>query len=301
MARVASPTGKVILVTGASSGIGKQTALALAKQGHHVIMHGRDAAKLEEARAWVAQESASADVEAYVADLSLMAEVRVLANAIARDHDHLDVLVNNAGAQFGGERRETAEGHERTFAINTLAPFLLTNLLLPLLERSESARVVTVSSESYRQAGHSALEAEGSLVDPELTHGYSMARAYGSSKLYVWWLMRALDRRLHDRGVTNVTVNTVEPGSAFSGLQRDTLRRTPYMIPLYVLWLPFMRTAARAARTSVFLAASPEVEGISGEFWGNLRRKRVNPKWISRAGEDAIWSYCEQACAEWLG
>lgn len=123
---------------------------------HETVSH-ENASQLDEARAWVERESGNADVEVRAADLSLMSGARGLADAIVRDHDHLDVLVNNAGAQFGGERRETAEGHERTFAINMLAPFLLTNLLLPLLEQSSSARVVTVSSESYRQAGRPAL------------------------------------------------------------------------------------------------------------------------------------------------
>ncbi|MBT1174687.1 SDR family NAD(P)-dependent oxidoreductase [Bifidobacterium sp. LC6] len=289
-----SSAGKVILVTGASSGIGKQTALALAVQGYTVIMHGRNPKKTQEVRDWVEQRTGNRNVYAHVADLSLMSEVVRFAKEITATYERLDVLVNNAGGQFGSEREVTAEGHEKTFAINTLAPFLLTNLLLPMLERSESARIVTVASESYRQGGQPMLD------DVELESHYSMMRAYGLSKLYVWWLMRQFDARLQAAGVRNVTVNTVEPGSAATSLQRESLRKTPWMLPLIVLWLPFVRTARHGARTSVALASSPDVEGVSGEFWGNMRRKRIHPKWISAEGEHRIWQYCAEVCRPYL-
>ncbi|PLS26307.1 SDR family NAD(P)-dependent oxidoreductase [Bifidobacterium parmae] len=285
---------KTILVTGASSGIGRQTALALAEQGHTVIMHGRDPHKTRDVRDWIVARTGNRDVHAHVADLSLMGEVARFAAEIDATYDRLDVLVNNAGGQFGSTRGTTAEGHERTFAINTLAPFLLTNLLLPKLEESPSARVVTVASESYRQAGRPILD------DIELERNYSMVRAYGFSKLYVWWLMRRFDAKLKAAGVRNVAVNTVEPGSAATSLQRESLRSTPWMLPLLVLWLPFIRTARYGARTSVLMASSPDVEGVSGEFWGGMRRKRINAKWISDEGERRIWEYCERACAPYL-
>ena len=233
-------------------------------------------------------------MSAYTADLSLMSEVARFAADITKDFDHLDVLVNNAGGQFGNARETTAEGHEKTFAINTLAPFLLTNLLLPLLKKSQSARIVTVSSESYRQAGQPLLD------DIELERNYSLVRAYAYSKLYVWWLMRRFDARLKAEGVGNVTVNTVEPGSAVTGLQRESLRKSPFMLPLVLLWMPFMRTARHGARTSIYLASSPEVEGVSGQFWGNRRPKRINPKWVSPDGEQRIWDYCTRVCEPYL-
>lgn len=285
---------KTILVTGASSGIGKQTALALAAQGHTIIMHGRNPRKTQEVRDWIVERTGNRDVHSHVADLSLMNEVARFAAEVNATYDHLDVLVNNAGGQFGSTRETTAEGHEKTFAINTLAPFLLTNLLLPKLRRSPSARIVTVASESYRQAGQPILD------DIELERNYSMVRAYGFSKLYVWWLMRRFDARLKAAGVRNVTVNTVEPGSAATALQRESIRKSPWMLPLIILWLPFIRTARHGARTSVLMASSPTVEGVSGEFWGNMRRKLINGKWISADGERRIWDYCEQVCAPYL-
>src|SRR5699024_9674287 len=135
--------------------------------------------------------------------------------------DHLDVLYNNAGGQFGIEREVTKEGHEKTFAINMLAPFLLTKLLLPLLEKSDSARIVTQSSESYQQGG------EPLLDDVELENHYDFGKAYGLSKLYVWWLMREFDKQLKEKGVNNITVNSVEPGTALdTGLQRVSDRKS---------------------------------------------------------------------------
>ena len=285
---------KTILVTGASGGIGKQTALALAKQGHAIIMHGRNPDKTQRARDWVVEQTGNPNVHAHVADLSLMGEAARFATEIRETYTRLDVLVNNAGGQFGDMRETTAEGHERTFAINTLAPFLLTNLLLPMLARSPEARIVTVSSESYRQAGSPLLD------DIELEHHYSMVRAYGSSKLYVWWLMRQFDSRLKAAGIANIAVNTVEPGSAVTGLQRESLRKSPFMLPLVILWMPFMRTAAHGARTSVHMASSPEVQGVSGEFWGNRKPKRINTRWISPEGERRVWEYCARACESWL-
>ena len=285
---------KTVLVTGASGGIGKQTALALATQGHAVIMHGRNPDKTRRARDWVIEQTGNPNVTCHVADLSLMGETARFAAEINERYGRLDVLVNNAGGQFGNTRETTAEGHERTFSINTLAPFLLTNLLLPTLAKSPSARIVTVSSESYRQGGAPRLD------DIELEHDYSLVRAYGSSKLYVWWLMRQFDARLRAAGVANVTVNTVEPGSAVTGLQRESLRKSPFMLPLVILWMPFMRTAAHGARTSVLMASSPDVEGVSGQFWGNGKPKRINPKWVSPEGERAVWEHCAQACTPYL-
>jgi len=285
---------KIILVTGASSGIGRQTALALAKQGHKVILHGRDPQKTRRVCAQIKLDVPGADVDFYTADLSLMAEVKRFADVVRTNYDHLDVLINNAGAQFGSEREVTAEGHEKTLAVNTLAPFLLTNLLLPMLVKSKSARVVTVSSESYRQGGRPIWD------DMELERHYSIFHSYGLSKLYVWWLMRQFAARLDAAGVRNITVNTVEPGSAVTGLQRVSMKKYPLMLPITILWLPFMRSAKHGARTSVYMAVSPEVEGVTGKFYGSCKEKRIHPKWISAEGEQKIWNFCAGVCAPYL-
>ena len=136
---------KIILITGASDGIGKETAKALAKQGHTIIMHGRNPQKTKSVCEEVKAESGNDKIEYLTADFLSLAEVRNFADKVRQKYDRLDVLVNNAGAQFTGKRETTVEGHEKTMTINVFAPMLLTTLLLPLLRKSQSARVVTVA------------------------------------------------------------------------------------------------------------------------------------------------------------
>lgn len=279
---------RIILITGASSGIGKETALELAKQGHRLIIHGRDPEKTKAAYDEIVKESGNSDIEMLTVDLSLMSEVKRFADEIASRYDHLDVLINNAGAQFGNDRLVTPEGHERTFAINTLAPFLLTYLLMPLLEKSDSARVVTVSSESYKAGG------EPDWNDVEFEKDYSLFRSYGLSKRYVWWLMREFADRLKEKGVENVAVNTCEPGSAVTGLSRES-GKLWYFKVIGVLWMPMMRSVRTAAATSVYLATSPEVEGRTGGFYGKCRVKRIKDEFISKGSQERIWDYCMKA------
>ena len=180
---------KIILVTGASSGIGTQTALTFAKQGHTVILHGRDALKTESIFKEIRQQTHNEHLAWFVADLSLLSEVQQFAIKIKEKYPKIDVLVNNAGGQFGFKRETTSEGHEKTMAINVLAPFLLTALLMECLANSAAPRVVTVSSDSYRQGGKPRLD------DIELQENYSLTRAYGLSKLYVFWVMRAFAKK----------------------------------------------------------------------------------------------------------
>lgn len=294
---------KTILITGASGGIGKEAAREFAEQGHTVIMHGRNPEKTRAACEEVKDETGNQNISCYVADLSLMGEVATFAERVKRDHDHLDVLVNNAGGQFGNRREVTSEGHERTLAINVLAPFLLTSLLLPLLAESPAARVVTMSSESYRQAGDPILD------DIELERNYSLVRSYGFSKRYVWWIMRQFAVEAKKRGIDNVTFNTAEPGSAITGLQRVSGKGVQgiLMRVVGVLWLPMMLPIEKAAAPEVFLATSPDAEGLNGEFWGVsgrpygvVKRKEIPEKYISEEGQRAIWDFCREACAAYL-
>ena len=284
---------KTILITGASSGIGRATALELAKQGHALIIHGRDEQKTKAVFDEIIEKTGNRDIEMLTADLSLMAEVKAFADKIIAKHDHLDVLINNAGGQFGETRLVTSEGHERTFAINTLAPFLLTKLLLPLLEKSVSARVVTVSSASYQQGG------EVPWDDIELEYHYSLTKSYGLSKRYVWWLMRKFAADLAAGGIANVTVNTCEPGSAKTNLARESMKETWFKVLMF-LWKPMMWSVEKAAATSVYLATSPDVEGVSGKFFGNCKELKIKDKFISLEGQQRIWDYCANACKAYL-
>ncbi|MFD1134673.1 SDR family NAD(P)-dependent oxidoreductase [Paenibacillus urinalis] len=284
---------KVILITGASSGIGKETALSLAKQGHVVILHGRNVEKTQAAFNEIAKVSGNPNLDLFTADLSLMSEVKLFAERIRAKYDRLDVLINNAGGQFGSKREVTAEGHEKTMAINLLAPFLLTYLLIDIMKNSKSARVVTVSSASYSMGG------EAILDDIELEHNYTMPRSYALSKRYVIWIMRRFAQEMKKEGLNNITFNSVEPGSANTELGRISTQDLLSKI-VYFLWKPMMWSLEKAAASSIYLAISPEVEGVTGKFYGNRKEKKIHNKFIPAEGEQIVWDYCIRVCSKYF-
>lgn len=275
---------KIILVTGASDGIGKFTATSLARQGHSLIIHGRDRHKTEAALAQIRQESGNPDVTMYLGDFLSLAGVRAFADAIRRDYQHIDVLINNAGAQFSEQRAVTAEGHEKTMTINLFAPMLLTLSLLDLLKRSRSARVVTVASDAHRMTG------QPDLADIELEHGYSMAKAYGLSKLYVMWVMNHLIGVTRKDGIHNVTFNVVHPASTLSNLGREATKSWKWKL-IYFIWQIMMVPIDKAASSSLYAATAPELEGVSGKYFGPKGEEQPSTKYYSLAHESRVWDY----------
>ena len=206
---------RVAVVTGASSGIGLHTALGLARAGMRVVMTGRDRARTEQARRWVIERSGSDRVDMALADFSRLAEVRRLADEILAGHDRLDVLVNNAGL-VSPQYRLSADGYELTFAVNHLAPFLLTTLLLDRLKASAPARIVTVASEAHRR---NRLD----IADMTRPADWTMMRAYGRSKLCNILFTRELASRLEP---DQVVATCLHPGMVATGIgQRGGLRR----------------------------------------------------------------------------
>lgn len=283
---------KIVLITGASNGIGKETALELAKGNYQLIIHGRNPERTKAVYDEIIALG-NHDVSMITADFSLLSEVAKFADKVKAQVGHLDVLYNNAGGQFGEEREVTSEGHEKTFAINMLAPFLLTKLLLPLLEKSASARIVTQSSESYQSA-------DPILDDIELENHYSFGAAYGLSKLYVWWIMREFAEHLKENNVQNVTVNTVEPGTALlTGLQRIS-GEIPEMQKLMDEYQQYSWSIPDAAATGLYMITSSDVEGVSGKFYGDKKEKEIDSKWYSENGQEQIWNYCNQATEKYL-
>ena len=268
--------GKTCLVTGATHGIGRVTARALADAGATVLVHGRDAALGAAVTAAIARESGNPRVRFVRADFMHLDEVRELAAELAR-LPRLDVLVNNAGL-MDAPRRCTAEGYDATFAVNHLAPFLLTNLLLETLARSAPARVVVVASEAHRRAGWLDFD---DLMNARV--GY--LRAYERSKLANLLFMRALARRLKGSAVT---VNALHPGLVSSQLFRGCAPAVRTLLTTIVR--PFMRSPERGARTSVHLASSPAVEGQSGGYYRDCRR--LEPSAAARCDDAAarLWS-----------
>lgn len=275
---------KIILVTGASDGIGKETAKALAKQGHTIIMHGRSLQKTKSAYEEIKAESGNDKITYLTADFLSLAEVRQFADKIKQKYDRLDVLVNNAGAQFTGKRETTLERHEKTMTINLFAPHLLTMLLLPLLKKSSSARVVTVASTAHKMAG------KPDLNDIELNNNYSMGKAYGLSKLYVIWIMRHFVSEMKRAGVNNITFNTVHPASATSSLGRESTKSLSTKI-IYFLWKPLMKTAAQGAASSIYAAISSELEGVTGKYYELKGEEKPSEKYYSPENEQIVWNY----------
>ena len=283
---------KTILITGASDGIGKETAKVLAKQGHRMIIHGRNKQKTEAAFEEIKRASGNENIDMYLADFLSLAEVRAFADTIKQQYDHLDVLINNAGAQFTNLRETTSEGHEKTMVINVLAPFLLTTLLLDLLKESKSARVVTVSSASHAMG-------KVDLNDIEFENGYSMSRAYGVTKRYIIWIMQHFVSEMKKAGINNITFNSVHPGSTQTSLARESSKMLMFKIIMF-LWKPMMNSMEKAISPSVKCATAPELEGVTGKYFGPKGEEKVNQKYYSPENEQMVWDYCIRTLKPYL-
>ena len=269
--------GKTVLVTGGTGGIGKATAQALAAAGARVAINGRDAGRAAQAAADVrASASASGSVEVFIADLSSQQEVRRLAGEVLQGLDRIDVLVNNVGG-FWNTRRLTVDGLEYTLALNHLAPFLLTNLLLERLKESAPARVVTVSS-GAQAMGRTDFE------DLQGERSYSGQRAYNQSKLANVLFTHGLAARLAGSGVT---ANSLHPGvvaTAFGAEDPGPLQG--FLTPLVQRW---MKTPEQGAQTSVYLASAPELDNVTGQYFANCKPKKSSKRSYSRADADRLW------------
>ena len=245
--------GQTVLVTGASSGIGKATALGLAALGAHVAITGRDVTRTAAAAADI-EAAVGGTVDTFVADLSRQSEVRRLAAEVLASLPRLDVLVNNVGG-YWATRHLTADGLEHTFALNHLAPYLLTNLLLPRLRESGPSRVVMVSS-AAQSGGHIDFD------DLQGERDYSGARAYSQSKLANLLFTRELATRLSG---TTVTANAVHPGLVSTGFGADDPSRIHRL--LVPLLRPAMKSPAQGATRSIRAASDPGLAGVSGQFF----------------------------------
>ena len=250
-----SMQGKICMVTGANSGIGKATALELAQMGATVVMVCRDRARGEEARREITTKSRSNAVDLLQADLSSQQSIRQLVENFQHRYTHLHVLINNAGAAFPGRRRETVDGLEMTFAVNYLAPFLLTNLLLDVLKASAPARIVNVSSAAHK-SGYIQLD------DLQAEKLYRPMRTYPQAKLAVVLFTYELARRLQG---TEVTANCLHPGFVATNFAQSD--GGPAVRLLVKVLGSFGTSPQEGAKTSIYLASSPEVEGITGQYF----------------------------------
>src|SRR5437763_8003497 len=254
--------GKICMVTGANSGIGKATALALAQMGATVVMVCRDRARGEQARSEITTTSGNNAVDLLQADLSSQQSIRQLVEDFQHHYTHLHVLINNAGAAFPGRRRETVDGVEMTFAVNYLAPFLLTNLLLDVLTASTPARIINVSSASHKSGYIQMDDLQGEK------HNRSM-RAYPQSKLAIVLFTYELARRLQGTGVT---ANCLDPGFVATNIGQ-TGASLPVRLLIKLIG-SFGTSPEKGAKTSIYLASSPEVEGVTAKYFVKSIPKR---------------------------
>ena len=277
--------GKTVVVTGGNSGIGLETAAALATMGARVLVAARNADKGRAAVADISRRNdGHAQVQLVVFDLADLASVRRGAAEILEQAPRLDVLVNNAGLVLS-DRRETVDGYEATFAVNHLGPFLLTNLLLDRMRESAPARVVNVASMAHASARKGI-----PFDDLQSRQRYRGMRVYGQSKLANILFTLELARRLEGSAVT---ANSLHPGTVRTGYGADGDARGFLALGLKLSG-PFFLTPAKGAQTSIYLASSPEVEGVSGQYF--VKCMPVQPKAPARDAEAArrLWRVSEE-------
>ncbi|MBX7112785.1 MAG: SDR family oxidoreductase [Myxococcaceae bacterium] len=273
-------SGKRVLVTGATNGIGLWAAIGLARLGAEVVVVGRDPARTAQALHQVRAEAGSMQVQSLLADLSSMASVRALAAQVHERYGQLHVLLNNAGG-INLNREVTVDGYERTFATNHLSYFLLTSLLLPLLEKTPGARVVNVASEAHRRGP---LDFDDLMSD----RGYRSFTAYSRSKLANILFTFELARRLQGTGVT---ANCMHPGVVGTNFLGKNNSVWALLWPIAKL---FLLTPQQGAQTAVFLASSPEVNGVTGEYFARSRRKRTRPFAHDVVAAKRLWEVSEK-------
>jgi NAD(P)-dependent dehydrogenase (short-subunit alcohol dehydrogenase family) len=268
-----SPT---ILVTGSTDGLGKQTALELARRGAAVLVHGRDPDRTEATLNEIRDKTGNDRLRAYVADFAELAAVRRLADEVERENGQLDVLVNNAGIGGGKEgdgREESRDGYELRFAVNYLSPYLLTRLLLPLLGRSAPARIVNVAS-----IGQTPIDFDEVMLE----RGYTGSRAYGQSKLAQIMFTFELSELLRAVGEERLTVNVLHPAS---------LMNTKMVYESYGYTLSTVEDGVEA---TLRLAVSRELEGVTGRFFNELREDRANEQAYEPDARRRLWQLSEE-------
>jgi NAD(P)-dependent dehydrogenase (short-subunit alcohol dehydrogenase family) len=269
-------TGKTVLITGGTGGIGRATAIRLAAMGARVGIVGRDLRRTQRAAAEIESESGNGIVDAFGADMSSQAEVRRLASDVLDAYPRLDVLINNVGG-FWSHRHVTADGLERTFALNHLAPFLLTSLLLDRLTASAPARIVTVASGA---------QSMGTIAFDDLMgeHRYSGQHAYNQSKLANVMFTYELARRLTGTGVT---ATALHPGMTNTSFSAEDPSRV--FAPLVAVMRLFMKKPERGADTPVYLASSPAADGLTGQFFANRQHRQSNKSSYDTETTARLW------------
>ncbi|QJX46174.1 SDR family oxidoreductase [Hymenobacter taeanensis] len=274
---------QLILVTGATSGIGKVTAQTLAKQGAHVILLARSAEKAERTQHEIRAAAGHDRVDILLCDLSDLTQVRKAAAEFNQRYPRLDVLVNNAGLLFGKERQLSAQGYEMTLATNYLGPFLLTALLLDKLRQSPAARIINVASMAYRFA-------KPDLTNLNQERGYGAMRQYGNTKLYNILFTQELSRRLRTKGISNVVTNSLHPGVVASNFGDNA---KGWLAKLTKLFRPFMISPEQGAQTTLYLVTDEAAGHISGGFFAKQKAVAVKHPFTTPTDAQQLWEQTE--------
>lgn len=272
------------LITGGTNGIGRVTALAMAKTGMRVFIVARNAAKAETVRADIVRESGNPHIELLIGNLESLADVKRVAAEFLTKKIPLHLLINNAGV-VNGSRQVTADGFEGMFGVNHLAPFLLTLLLLPALKTAAPARIVNVASDAHRFV-------KGLDFDDLQSEkgGFPAMKKYGASKLCNLYFTRELARRLEGSGVC---VNAVHPGWVATGLggQNGFLGKV-----LTVVQKPFARSPAQGAACSIYVATSADLEGVNGHYYYDCKEHRPSRAACDDNAAKRLWQISEELC-----
>ena len=281
---------KTVLITGATAGIGKATAAALAQKNWHVILHGRSEQRCQAVIAELRQTNPQAKLDYLVADFASLQSVRNMATQIKQQFPHLDVLVNNAGSFFMS-RQVSQDGNELTLAVNHLAPFLLTTQLLELLKGSPSARIVNVSS-----GAHAGVRLN--FDDIQLERRFAGFQAYGGSKLMNIYFTYELHRRLQAEGLAGkkVSVNALHPGFVATEFAKNNGGFFRVVMGLMQkLRIGNPKSPEKGAETSIFLASSSAVEGVSGKYFDNCVEIRSSKESYDQNAAARLWEWSEKA------
>ena len=273
-------TNKIVLITGGTSGIGKETALGLARMNATLVIVGRDKEKTIRVVDEIKTTTGNDKVDHCLCDMASLAEVHKLASDFLSDHSRLDVLFNNAGA-INGKRYLSQDEYELTFAVNHLAHFLLTDLILDALKRSSPSRIITTSS-AAANIGHMHFD------DLMLERNYTAFKAYGQSKLANQLFTFELARRLHQTGVT---ANCLHPGMVRTGFAMNNSGTLKAGVALF---RPFMISAKKAAETPIYLASSPEVQNVTGKYFQKKMVKEPPKEATDLEAASRLWEISEK-------
>jgi NAD(P)-dependent dehydrogenase (short-subunit alcohol dehydrogenase family) len=280
--------GKICVVTGSNSGIGKETALSLAKMGGHVVMVVRSQERGKKARLEIAKQTGSNSIDLMICDLSSMDSIRRFGQEFKSKYDRLDVLINNAGAMFN-KREVTPEGFERTLAVNYLGPFLLTHELLDLLKSSTPSRIINVSS-GLAKNGKVDLDDLQSEKNYSGTKAYARVRApvYANTKLMLMMFTYELAKRLK---ATGVTTNVLLPGFVATSLGKNSGSLSSSI--MFKMVRPMQVNAKKGAETSVYLASSDEVKDVSGKCFAKKKEVTTCPASYDEEIQKRLWNKTE--------